>query len=159
MVASLKKLFFATGLLCAAFPVSAVESLPDPTKPAVEIPYEAEPGKAVTGEEKPVTKKEGLQSIIISPQHRAAVVNGMTVAQGEKIGDATLVEVRENSIVLQGPQGRRVMELFPGVHINNPENIKQEKLKSAPKKNKKEIKQEAGSKEPNSLELVSPEKN
>ena len=69
------------------------------------------------------------------------------------------MEVRENSIVLQGPQGKRVMELFPGVHINNSEAIKQEKIKSPLKVNKKEIKLEAGSKETISLELASPAKN
>ena len=151
MVASLKRFFFATGLLCFVIPVFAYESLPDPTKPAVEIPYEVETGKAGVGEDKPVVKKEGLQSIIISPKYRVAVINGVTVALGEKIGDATLVEVREGSVVLQGPQGKRVMELFPGVHLNNAEAAKQEKAKSRPNKNRKEIKQEANNQEPNSL--------
>ncbi len=159
MVESLKKFIFAAGLIGVTTHVFAAESLPDPTKPAVDIPYEAEPGKAGGGEELPVIKKEGLQSIIVSPQRRAAVIDGVTVALGEKIGDATLVEVRGNSVVLQGPQGKRVMELFPGVHIINSEDIKQEKVKSTPQRNKKEIKQRSSSKEPNSLELVSPAKN
>src|SRR5450631_1346791 len=132
MVASLKKILFAVGLLYASAPVFAFEALPDPTKPAVDIPYETDPNKVGGSEALPVPKKEGLQSIIISPQHRAAVINGETVVLGKKIGDATLVEVRENSVVLQGPQGRRVMELFPGVHLNNSEVTAQEKEKAPP---------------------------
>jgi hypothetical protein len=159
MVASLNKFIFAFGLLFGATSVLAAESLPDPTKPAVDIPYESETGKVGVGNELPVPKKEGLQSIIISHQRRAAVINGVTVAQGEKIGDATLVEVRGNSVVLQSSQGKRVMELFPGVHINNSESAKQEKVKSRPNGNKKEIKQETINKVQKSPETVNPERN
>ena len=159
MVEGLIKLIFAAGLICGVAPVFASESLPDPTRPAVEIPSEAEPSKAGGSEELPVTKKEGLQSIIISPQRRAAVINGVKVTQGEIIGDATLVEVRENSVVLQGPQGRRVMELFPGVHLNNAEVVKQEKTKSPTKRNKKDVKQTVGSKELTTPDPVNPERN
>ena len=64
---------------------------------------------------------QGLQSIIISPQYRAAIINGETVSMGDKSGDSRLVEVRENSVVLQNAQGRRVLELFPKVSIKKNE--------------------------------------
>ena len=159
MAASIKKYIIAAGLLCGVTPVFAFESLPDPTKPAVDIPYESETGKAGVGDEIPIAKKEGLQSIIISSRRRAAVINGVTVALGEKIGDATLVEVRENSVVLQESQGKRVMELYPGVHMSNSGAAKQEKVNSRLKVNKIEIKQEADSKDQESSAPVNPERN
>ena len=119
MAASLIKLLFMAGLLCNGLPVLAAEQLPDPTKPAVDIRYETDANKVGVAEAPPVVKKAGLQSIIISPKFRAAIINGETVALGNKIGDATLVEVRENSVVLQGAEGKRVLELFPGVHLKN----------------------------------------
>ncbi len=120
MAASLRGLFLIGGLWCAAAPAAAQEFLSDPTKPAVEMSPAASgasaasamPGAAV----QPVPQ-EGLQSVIISPQHRAAVINGQTVELGGKVGDATLLEVRESSVVLGNAQGKRVMELFPGVRI------------------------------------------
>jgi hypothetical protein len=37
------------------------------------------------------------------------------------VGDSTLVEVHESRVVLKSAQGRRVMELFPGVRMNKRE--------------------------------------
>ena len=68
----------------------------------------------------------GLQSVIISPQYRAAIINGETVKLGDKSGDSRLVEVRENSVVLQNAHGRRVLELFPKVNIKKNETLRQE---------------------------------
>ncbi len=143
MASSLIKLLLAGALLNAATPVLAVESLPDPTKPAVDIPYESEAGKPAESVAVLVPKKEGLQSIIISPQHRAAVINGEMILLGGKIGDATLVEVNKKSVVLQGAQGKRVMELFPGVHISKAEDEFPAGNKSLLKQYKQVIKPEA----------------
>jgi MSHA biogenesis protein MshK len=98
-------LFWMSGL-CAA------ESLPDPTRPAIDLNG--------SGENTPVQAEVatvGLQSTIISPEYRAAVINGKTVRLGGSYGDSKLIEVRENSIVLQNARGTRVMELFPKVNI------------------------------------------
>jgi len=143
MVASLDKLLVVGVLICAVSPALALEPLPDPTKPAVELPYESEAGKA--GEATvPAPKKEGLQSIIISPQHRAAVINGETIELGGKIGDATLVEINEKSVTLEGAQGKRVMEIFPGVYLSKVEKKLPNVDKPQPKKSKQVIKPEAG---------------
>jgi hypothetical protein len=61
----------------------------------------------------------GLQSVIISGQRRAAIIDGETVELGGKHGDATLIEVNEGSVVLKGAQGRQVLTLFPGVKMNS----------------------------------------
>ena len=129
MATSINKLLLTVSWLCLTLPALAIESLPDPTKPAVDIPNASETGEGVEKNSAPIPKKQGLQSVIISSQHRAAVINGETVALGGKFGDATLVEVRPDSVVLQGVQGRRVMELFPEVHFTKAEAPVHEKLK------------------------------
>ena len=138
MAASLNRLLIAGGLLCCALPALAIdiELLSDPTRPAIGLPSAAEAGSSA-GVVQPAHK--GLQSIIISPQRRAAVIDGETVELGGKIGDATLVEVRESSVVLQGSQGRHVMELFPGVRINKVEAVTPKEKKPVALNNKKEI--------------------
>ncbi|TXT24521.1 MAG: hypothetical protein FD134_1472 [Gallionellaceae bacterium] len=85
------------------------EALPDPTRPPAE--FGASPTQAGTPQE------SGLQSLIISPARRAAIINGHTVELGGRLGDSKLVEVSESSVVLQGPQGRRTLALFPDVGL------------------------------------------
>lgn len=107
-------------LLCASLNVAA-ELLPDPTRPSIDL-------NAGSASEVVPTEDvaHGLQSIIISPQYRAAIINGETVSLGGKSGDSRLVEVRESSVVLQNAQGRRVLELFPKVNIRKNEAAQQE---------------------------------
>lgn len=125
MAASINYCLMTGLLLCVAWPALALESLPDPTRPAVGmhapssgagVRADSSEGGATEVVQTPV--KAGLQSVIISPQHRAAIINGTMVELGGKVGDAKLVEVRENSVVLQDAQGKHVMELFPGVSLN-----------------------------------------
>jgi len=85
------------------------EELPDPTRPPTIIAIPA----TATGESLP----SGLQSIIISKTRRAAIIDGETVELRGKHGDATLIEVNESGVVLQGAQGRQVLTLFPDVKI------------------------------------------
>ncbi len=126
------RLLLTTLLLCAAG-MAAAESLPDPTRPAIDLGGGAG-GVAATAEAE--TAARGLQTIIISPQYRAAIINGATVRLGGRIGDSTLIEVRESSVVLQSAHGRRVLELFPKVSIKKneagTENRAQEKALSQP---------------------------
>lgn len=114
MAASLNRWLAALALLGSLGPAAAIEFLPDPTRPAAEL---AAADGAGSTQAQPAAKA-GLQSVIIAPGYRAAVIDGIMVRQGGKVGDAILVEVRENSVVLRNAQGRQVMELFPGVRLN-----------------------------------------
>jgi MSHA biogenesis protein MshK len=113
-------MLLATGLLCAA-QVATAETLPDPTRPAIDLSSGAGAGDTAAIEAAP----KGLQSTIISPQYRAAIINGETVRLGGMVGGSRLVEVREGSVVLQNAQGRRVLELFPKVSIKKNEAAQQ----------------------------------
>ncbi|MDD4929463.1 MAG: hypothetical protein PHP85_09325 [Gallionella sp.] len=87
---------------------SWAEELVDPTLPPASVSVPA----AVSGVANPPA---GLQSILISRQRRAAIIDGELVALGGKHGDATLIEVNEESVVLRNGQGRQVLSLFPDV--------------------------------------------
>jgi MSHA biogenesis protein MshK len=93
-------------LLCTLAVAAPAENLPDPTRPPAELG--AEP-KSVSDE---------LQSIIISPARRAAIINGQTVELGAKLGDVRLIEINASNVVLEGVQGRRVLTLFPDIKTN-----------------------------------------
>ena len=88
------------------------QTLPDPTRPPAEI----NAASSVAPHTAPPVKT-GLQSIIISPQRRAAIINGQTVEVGEKYGNAKLIEVNERGVVLMGAQGKQVLTLFPSVNF------------------------------------------
>ena len=110
-----------TAMLLCLPQITAAESLPDPTLPAIDLNGSGADTVVIE------TAPKGLQSTIISPQYRAAIINGETVILGGKYGDSRLVEVRESSVVLQNAQGRRVMELFPKVNIKNSEPARQKR--------------------------------
>lgn len=95
------------------------EDLVDPTRPPAAIVI---PATATAGSLPP-----GLQSVIISKNRRAAIIDGETVELRGKHGDATLIEVTESGVILQGAQGRQVLTLFPGVKIM------QKEIQAAPK--------------------------
>ena len=105
LVAS-SKLIALTGLL---FSVGiCAEELSDPTMPPASM---AAPVADAVVEVKPA----GLQSILISKQRRAAIIDGETVELGGIHGAAKLIEVNEGNVVLRGAQGRQVLSLFPDV--------------------------------------------
>ena len=56
-----------------------------------------------------------LQSVLISPTHKAAIISGVMVKLGEKYGDAVLVRVAENEVVLKSGGTQQVLKLYPGV--------------------------------------------
>lgn len=61
-----------------------------------------------------------LQSVIISPTNKAAIISGVMVRLGEKYGDAVLVKVAENEVVLKNGTTSQVLKLLPGVEKREP---------------------------------------
>ena len=58
-----------------------------------------------------------LQSILISPGRKLAVIDGTTVPLGGSVDGATLVAIRETEVVLQKGAERETLKLNPGVQI------------------------------------------
>ena len=87
---------------------SLAQGLSDPTRPAWEvfggadiIEFPANPSPA--------------QVVIISKDRRQATINGKTVVLGGRYGNATLVRVSDEEIVLQRPEGTETIKLYSSV--------------------------------------------
>lgn len=79
--------------------------LPDPTRPSYATGGgEQEPG-AVHGLR--------LQAILVGPQRHSAVINGQRVAAGERLGEATVVAIHRDSVVLRRASGEFTLRLVP----------------------------------------------
>ena len=95
------------GTVSSAF----AQGLADPTRPAT-----AAAGPAAEAEAGQGAAANGLQTIIRRAGAKpAAVINGEYVVLGGRVGDAKLVKVGEDSVVLQGPTGKEEMRLLPGI--------------------------------------------
>jgi hypothetical protein len=56
-----------------------------------------------------------LQSVLIFPDTRSAIISGEHVLLGQKIGGQRLVKVGEAEVVLLNGASRRTLKLFPSV--------------------------------------------
>jgi MSHA biogenesis protein MshK len=105
-------LFYACGFIFALLECPArAESLPDPTRPPSE--FEA-PAPAAGGAAVP-SGAPLLQSVLISPQHKVAIISGETVTLGGKYHTARVVKISESEVVLNEGGSLQTLKLFPGV--------------------------------------------
>lgn len=97
------------GLICAlSAATGAAQTLRDPARPPV-----MEGARAAAGQVQ--ASAWTLQSVLISPQRRYAIINGEVVALGGSISGAELVGVAEERVTLRTREGLRVFHLFPEV--------------------------------------------
>lgn len=80
---------------CIVF--SATKALIDPTMSSDD--------SAAVGLNAESSNEPVLQSVLISPNRKIAVINGKTFMVGEKIGDATLIKVSDHNAVLRNGNG------------------------------------------------------
>jgi len=84
---------------------TALADGPDPTRPA-------DVAETATGAA--AAAPTGLQAVLLRPHGKSvAVINGQTVAVGERVGEGRLVSLGANQAVLVGPNGREVLKLAP----------------------------------------------
>lgn len=88
----------------------AAEPLPDPTRPPAGLQEGAAAAPAAADVAGPV-----LQSVMISPERLAAIIDGNVVELGERFGDARLVKVTETGVTLRSASGAQELRLFPSV--------------------------------------------
>ncbi|MGH8807222.1 MAG: MSHA biogenesis protein MshK [Noviherbaspirillum sp.] len=79
----------------------------DPTRPPAIF------GNA--GEGEAANSAPVLQSVIISPGRRLAIINGKTVKVGDKYGDAQVVKITESDAVLRTGKDLQTLKLFPTI--------------------------------------------
>ncbi len=111
-------------LCCAPFTVWG-QVLSDPTRPphGIDGAASSSPINDAAAGADLYPKVWGLQSVIISPTHCAAIIDGKIVVLGEKHGSERLMEVSENGVVLQGEHGYRTLALFPAVEMKISDNF------------------------------------
>ena len=85
--------------------VTSAQIATDPTRPATGFVAEVPEG-AVANQ---------LQSVMISPTRKAAIINGVVVELGQKYGDAVLMRVGEDEVVLKSGDSQQVLKLHPAV--------------------------------------------
>lgn len=94
---------------------ACAQALSDPTRPpgpeATAAPAAGDPPGAQP-EAKPAPR---LQSILISPARKLAVIDGNTVALGGKFDGAVLVAITETHVTLKRGTELEVLPLYPGV--------------------------------------------
>ena len=94
-------------MLAVASSVVCAQGLADPTRP---------PGLHMGAA--PSRQAEGglvLQSVLIFPDARSAIISGEHVLLGQKVGRLRLIKVAESEVVLLNGDERRTLKLFPGV--------------------------------------------
>lgn len=81
----------------------------DPTRPPAALNSRPEPAAG--------TQAGGavLQSVLISPTRKAAIISGRTVALGENFGDAKVVKITETEVVLRNGKEMQTLKLFPDI--------------------------------------------
>jgi MSHA biogenesis protein MshK len=56
-----------------------------------------------------------IESILIAPDRRVAVISGQQVTIGSRIGSGTVVRITETEVVVRGAEGEQTLKLFPEV--------------------------------------------
>lgn len=92
---------------CATHSYALAQALVDPTRPPT-MAAQAVAEIAPTGG--PV-----LQSVLISPQRVEAIISGKTVRLGDKVGNASVVRIKESEVVLRHGKNLQVLKLFPNI--------------------------------------------
>jgi len=90
-------------------PCVFAQGLSDPTRP----PREIIGGGAAPAEF--AANPSPAQVVIISTDRRRATINGQAVALGGRYGNATLVRISDEEIVLQRPEGTETIKLYSSV--------------------------------------------
>ena len=96
-----------TAALLPAFAPASAQELADPTRP----PNAPLPG--ASGPDSPSGTQ--LQSVLISPSRRLAIINGKSVALGDSVGESKVVKITETEVVLQKGTETEVLRMYPGV--------------------------------------------
>jgi MSHA biogenesis protein MshK len=88
---------------------SSSESLADPTRPPAALL--GSPGSNPSA----ITAGPVLQSVLESADRKAAIISGERVELGGRYGQSKLVRLTDSEALLEGPEGRTLLRLVPGV--------------------------------------------
>jgi MSHA biogenesis protein MshK len=92
---------------CASAALAQSASLADPTRPPNVVAEGA--GEAA------VRAGPQLQSVLISPTRRVAVISGQAVSLGGRYGEATVASITESAVLLRYAGRQETLRLISGV--------------------------------------------
>jgi hypothetical protein len=92
------------------------QDLRDPTRP----PFFARASSTVKEASQPAADLV-LQTVLVSPQRRNAVISGRLVHLGDSISGMRVVAIRESEVVLRSELELRTLQLFPGIAKQRPD--------------------------------------
>ena len=96
--------------IAVAWPAAGyVQELAYPTRP----PSPAAAATGAAAEAPPQGPR--LESVLLSPGRKLAVMDGTVVALGGKFGQAMLVRITESQVVLKSGDETQVLKLYPAV--------------------------------------------
>ena len=102
----------AAVLLSALSGVSMAQAMRDPTRPPPQFLDPAYETQEATPPD------SGLQTIKRTGKRYLALLNGEWIKPGDKAGEAVVVKIEENAVVLSYPDGRREMiGMYPDVEL------------------------------------------
>jgi MSHA biogenesis protein MshK len=96
--------------------------LPDPTRPPPDA-YTLSGSASEVAPAATVAAGPQLQSVLLSRKpggRQLAVIDGVTVPLGGKVGSATLVEIRSGSVVLQRGSRKQILKLAGAGPVTRP---------------------------------------
>ena len=62
----------------------------------------------------PVSSGPRLESVLIAPDRRVAVISGQQVTVGSRISDGEVVRITEREVLIRRPSGEQSLKLFSG---------------------------------------------
>ena len=95
----------AQAIVAQAAAAPPQEALADPTRPPFSAP-------GLGADQAPAAGPE-LQSVLISPTRKVAVIDGQTVPLGGRFRDATLTRITEAGVELHNGSRIEVLKLYP----------------------------------------------
>lgn len=104
-------LFFLFLFILSCTPPARSETLLDPTLP---------PASLGLGSENPALGRENqlvLQSVLISPTRRVAIINGQTIQLKEYVEEWKLEKINEGEVTLRKGNQVQVVKLFPEINM------------------------------------------
>jgi len=113
MVKSVNYAFFILAGVCSVPHGATAQALIDPTRPPAAMMTRDEMS-TLPGSETALSSAR-LQSVLISPRRRFAIISGVTVALHERFGDAVLVAINESEVTLRSGKTETTLKLYSDV--------------------------------------------
>ena len=115
MTECIPKLLALCAALATCAPLAAAQPLRDPTRPPAGFGRTGEGGIVRRGRD----AEWVLQSVLLSPERRYAIINGEILSLGGSVAGAELVAIREGEVTLRAGGTLRTVRLFPDVDMNS----------------------------------------